>query len=613
MRLTQRGGADRRPAAPARATRFIWAARAGGWPSRIGMLVLVVVVLAFFVGPVATLIAGAFRTAPPGQPGHWSISGFTRAYTDPSFGGALRNSAVLSVCVTVLSAGIALFFCWVVTRTDTWLRRLVTPMMALVFAMPQLYFAISWNMAGNKNVGLVNEALQTVLGIGSHPVNINSWWGLIFVMTLKVVASTYILLLGPASALNRTLEEASLLSGAGKVRTFLRIDLRILAPAVTGLMILGFVIGLGSLDTALVIGVPAHIDVFGTQIYDYLNNDMSPSYAPATSLSLLLVVVILVLVWVQRRALGRRNFATVTGKAYRQDPWRIGRWRYLCTAAIVVYAVLALLLPLSQLVIGSLQPVFGLYSHYTFANYRTMFTQEQGLGSAFVSTFLIAVVGGFLAMAFAVVLTNVARRRPGRLTRAISAATWLPWALPGIVLSLAMLWADLTAPGLRTLYGSNWILLIALAVMATPIAARTMEGAVAQLSPELEESARASGAGPARALGGIVVRLTMPSFLAGWFVSGIIIAGSFDVPVLLSTSTNPIIPVVVYQLYTNGQASMASAVFCLMLAIIAVGYCVLLLAGRLTTALVNRQRLAALTRDLAASGELSFTGETTGA
>ncbi len=600
MSLTSRG-TDRRPAAPAGALR--------GWPARVGLLVLIVVVVALFVGPVATLIAGAFRTTAPGQPGQWSVTGFVQAYTGPLFAQTLRNSAILSVSVTIVSTAVALFFCWVVTRTDAWLRRLVTPMMALVFAMPQLYFAISWDMLGNKNVGLINEGLATIAGVRSHPVNVNSWWGLIFVMTLKLTAATYILLLGPASALNRTLEEASLTSGAGKLRTFFRIDLPVLAPAVTGLMILGFVIGLGSLDTALVIGLPAHIDVFGTQIYDYLNNDMSPSYAPATSLSLLLVVVVLVLVWVQRKALGRRSYATVTGKAYRQDPWHIGPWRWVCTAAIVGYAVLALLLPLSQLVIGSLQPVFGLYSHYTLANYRTMFAQ-QGIGSAFVSTFGIAIVGGLLAMALAVLLTNLARHRPGRLSRAISLATWLPWALPGIVLSLAMLWAFLWVPWLRSLYGSTWILLVALAVMATPIAARTMEGAMAQLSPELEESARSSGAGPARTLGGIVVRLTLPSFLAGWFVSGIIIAGSFDVPVLLSTSTNPIIPVVVYQLYTNGEASMAAAVFCLMLAIIAVGYVLLLLIGRIAAAIVRRQRLAALTRELAAVAETTGAKET---
>ncbi|NUR89632.1 MAG: iron ABC transporter permease [Nonomuraea sp.] len=535
--------------------------------SRIPRVLLVVLVCVLCVSPVVMLVVGAFRTAPPGLPGDWSLAPFADAYGDPETYSTLKNSAVLAVATKLLSTALAVFFCWVVARTTSPLRRLVTPMMMFVFAMPSLFFALSWGMLGNPDVGLINKVL------GDHLVNINSWWGLILVTTLKATASSYILLLGPFLALDRSLEEASFVSGAGRLRTFLRVDVPVLAPAITGIMILGFVVGLGSLDAALVIGVPAGIKVFPTQLFGYLYNSATPEYAQASALSLLLVVLTVALVGLQNRLLGKRSFTTVTGKGYRQEPWDIGRWRPVCAALIIAYGLLALVLPLGQLVLGSLQPVFGLYGALTLDNYVQLF-QEPDIVSAFQATITVSLVGGLLAMLLAVVLQYVVRHHPGRLTRIISLATWLPWALPGIVLGLAMSWAYLSIPGLKELYGTVWILMIALVVTVTPIAGRVAEGAIVQLGKELEESARTSGASSTRALVGIVGRLILPSFVSGWFVTAIVISGSFDVPILMSTSTNRTIPVVVYELYTQGQAPMAAAAFCVLLALVGAVYAV---------------------------------------
>ncbi|MDF5756940.1 iron ABC transporter permease [Spongiactinospora sp. TRM90649] len=536
---------------------------------RVLIYALVAGVFVLCVSPVVMLVVGAFRTSPPGLPGEWSLEPFAEAYGDPVTYTTLRNSAILAVSTKLISTALAVFFCWVVARTTTPLRRLVTPMMLFVFAMPTLFFALSWGMLGNPDVGLLNKPFEAMFG--AHPININSWWGLIFVTALKSTASSYILLLGPFLALDRSLEEASFVSGAGRLRTFLRVDLPVLAPAITGIMILGFVIGLGSLDAALIIGVPAGIMVFPTQLFGYLYNSATPEYAQASALALLLVLITVVLVRLQGRLLGNRRFTTVTGKGYRQEPWDIGRWRYVCTGGIVLYGLFGLVLPLSQLVLGSLQPVFGLYGALTLDNYRELFDQPD-IVAAFQATIVIALLGGLLAMLLAVSLQYLIRHHPSRITRLISMATWLPWALPGIVLGLAMSWAYLSLPGLRELYGTVWILMIALIVTVTPIAGRVAEGAVVQLGRELEESARTSGASSMRALVGIVGRLILPSFVSGWFVTAIVISGSFDVPILMSTSTNRTIPVVVYELYTLGQTPMAAAVFCLLLGGVGVVY-----------------------------------------
>ncbi|WP_283137149.1 ABC transporter permease [Rhizohabitans arisaemae] len=546
-----------------------------GWKSaripaltrRLWIVLLVVAVCVLCVSPVIMLIAGAFRTSPPGLPGEWSTAPFLEAYADPATYSTFGSSVVLAVSTKLISTALAVYFCWVVARTTSPLRGLVTPIMLFVFAMPTLFFALSWGMLGNPDVGLLNKPFEALFGMS--PINVNSWWGLIMVIALKSTASSYILLIGPFLALSRSLEEASFVSGASRMRTFFRINVPVLAPAITGILILGFVVGLSSLDAALIIGVPAGITVFPTHLFGHLYNSATPDYAQASALSLLLVAITVVLVWAQGRVLGKRQFTTVTGKAYQQEPWDIGPWRHVCVAAIVVYGLLAMVLPLAQLILGSLQPVFGLYGALTFDNYRELFA-EPDIVSAFQATLTVSIVGGLIAMLLAVALQYVVRRHPGRLTRVITFATWLPWALPGIVLGLAMSWAYLSIPGLREIYGTVWILMIALIVTVTPIAGRVAEGAIVQLSHELEESARTSGATSLRALVGIVGRLILPSFISGWFVTALVISGSFDVPILMSTSTNRTIPVVVYELYTQGRTPLAAAAFCVLLAVVAV-------------------------------------------
>ena len=145
------------------------------------------------------------------------------------------------------------------------------------------------------------------------------------------------------------------------------------------------------------------------------------------------------------------------------------------------------------------------------------------------------------------------------------------WAVPGITLGLGMIWAFLSVPGLKSLYATEWIVLIALVVGSTPIASRAVSGSIAQIGPELDEAARTAGASAARATVGILVRLILPSFMAGWFLTAIVSAGNLDIPILLASSNNQTVPLVAYDLFNNGSLSQAAAVFCLFIAAIAVG------------------------------------------
>lgn len=546
----------------------------GPFTTARGMLPLLAVCAFLFAVPIAMLVVGAFRNAPPGLPAQWSVDAFVRTYTDPVSYSTLLNSVLLSGGGTVAATVVALLLAFLVTRTNTPLRGLITTAMVLVVALPPLFYAISWGMLGNSRIGLLNTTWRGLTGTEGVLFDANSWAGLLLVAMVKGAAFAYLLLLGPFRAIDRSLEEAAQVSGAGRLRTLLGIDLVVLAPAITGVVILNFVIGLESFDVPLFLGTPAGIAVFSTQIYGQITNSTPADYGGASALSLLLVVVVLGLVALQWKVLGRRSYTTVSGKGYRTEVWDIGAWRWLGTAFVVGYLLLAIVLPMLQLVLGSLQPFFGGDGVYSTANYEALLEDRQTV-IALRTTLVVALVGGLLAMALALLIVYAMAHHESRLRRVLDLLTWLPWAVPGVVLSLGMAWTYVSIPGLRNLYGSIVVVLTGLVVAAVPIATRAVQPAVGQITRELEEASRVSGAPPMRMLVGIVLPLIMPSFVAGWFVVAIVISGNLAIPILLSSAQNPTVPLLVYELYTQGQTSRAAALFVIVLGALLIGLVVM--------------------------------------
>ena len=72
-------------------------------------------------------------------------------------------------------------------------------------------------------------------------------------------------------------------------------------------------------------------------------------------------------------------------------------------------------------------------------------------------------------------------------------------------------------------------------------------------------------------LGQIVAPLMRRSFVAGWLVCGVILAGTLDIPLLLLPASQPNVATLVYGLlYSSGNPTQASAVLVLLMAAIAV-------------------------------------------
>src|SRR5262249_20839652 len=116
--------------------------------------------------------------------------------------------------------------------------------------------------------------------------------------------------------------------------------------------------------------------------------------------------------------------------------------------------------------------------------------------------------------AYVVVRTRDPLRKP------LDLVSWLPWAIPGIVMGLGLLWAYVFMQRWLpiTLYGSLWLLVLAFVTIGLPLGVRVMSSTMIQISSGLEESARVAGASWLATVHRIWLPLLRPGFLAGWLI-----------------------------------------------------------------------------------------------
>lgn len=524
------------------------------------------VIAVLFVWPLIMLMVGAFRSSAPFLPGEWTLAAWQVAFHNPGMLAAIWASVKIAVVSTVASLFFAIALAFISERTDLWIRRWIMPCMLLVFVTPGIFYAIAFTQLANPWTGLLNDALRYGLGVESPWLNVQGWLGIYTVLILKKVALTYLFIVGAFRALDSSHDEASYLSGAGPFRTFLSINLPSLAPALTSVALLGIIAGLQVFEPILILGGPDNIVVMATLLLNLVGGGAGPAdYAQASILSSLFVAFIALIYMGQLRVLGRKGYVSVSGKFSRARLLRLRGFRSLICVLVLLFLVLSFVLPLGALAFSSIQPYPGVYSDLSLARYISVLEQPRVIEAIRV-TLVLGVIVGAVVMTLAFSVATLSRQLGRRSQAALRFATLIPLAMPGVVTTVAISWAWLSIPAFAQLYGSIWLVALALIVTAMPFASQIALSATSQIAPSLSEAARMSGAGPVQTFFEIVLALAAPSFIAGWFMSALMVSGNLEVPLLLKSPGVNTLAVITYNLQSAGDYSMAAALLMVLMA-----------------------------------------------
>jgi len=283
---------------------------------------------------------------------------------------------------------------------------------------------------------------------------------------------------------------------------------------------LSFIRSIESFAAPIFLGPPSGIYVLSTKIYDYLSDEPA-NYSAGTAMAVMLLVITIILVLIQTRVLGKKQYVTVTGKGYRPRVMDLGPLRWPIFAVSALLLAILLVAPFVILIQNTFMHMAGMYGPgmYTFNNYIEVFNRAD-VWDAVKNTIILGVVGATAGIFLCTLISYVSVKTNFRERKPLDIITWIPWAFPGVVLGVALLWAYILLPlpfGL-VLYGTMALLIIAVITKQLPVGSRVMSSAMIQISSELEESALVHGATWSRTLLRIWAPLLKHGFISGWIL-----------------------------------------------------------------------------------------------
>ena len=530
------------------------------------VLGVAVALLLFLVGyPLLWLILAAF-----GLPREFGIEYFVRAFTRPQNYSALINTLQLALGTGVMSVVIGVPLAWATARTDIKFRNAVHALVALSYITPPYLTALAYIILLGPDAGQLNRFLRMFIEVNSGPINIFTMGGIIFVIGIHVFAFTYFLTYSALRAVDSSLEESAQILGARRWQTTLRVNLPLVAPAITGGALLAAIDSLALFGPQAIIGTPAQIVFLPTRIYATIGS-YPPRWAEASALSLVLVLLTVIGLAVQRSYLERRSYVTVGGRGLRTNRISLGAWRWpllLFCIAVVFFSAVA---PIGVLVLTAFSKSWAdppSLSNFTLAHFATALFFDQVSVRGIVNSTKLATAAAAVALVIGASVAYLDLRTSVRGRRLLDYLAILPLGLPGTVMAVGILLAFLRLP--IPIYGTIWILLAAYVARFVPLATRSASATFRQIDASLEEAGRITGASWSVAVRRILFPLSRPGLLVAFLLVFIPSFSELSATILLYAGGTETIAIAIYRLNDLGQLEVVSALAVFTIAVVLV-------------------------------------------
>lgn len=449
-------------------------------------------ILAFLVtGFILLPLLYVVGLAVTAEPGVWTRLLSTRI---PEL---LSNTAALALSSALGTFALGVALAWVVTRMEFPGRRVWEWALVLPLAIPSYVLAYIYTYLLGMG-GPVEQLWRWWAGPDAQVFSPYSFTGATLVMTLNNFPFVYLLSRAALLNFNVSYEEVARACGAGRLRTLVGITLPMMRPAIVAglsLVVLYVISDFGAVSLL-------RYQTLTYAVYQQITGRYDPSAAAV--LSLLLVVFALVFLMAERWFRHQSRFYQTSGR------FRLPQ-RKVCG-------------PLSSLGVSALlAAVFGaafglpavLLAQWSVAAVGQGAIDDRFLGFMWNSAFLSA-SAATCAVLLGTPLAYLASRSRSRLNQLWVQIAYAGYVLPGPVAALALLL--LFAQFVPFLYGGVFILIVAYVIHYLPAGLQSMEPALQQVTPNLEEVSRSLG----YSLGATLRKITLPLVRGGFTVAWVL-------------------------------------------------------------------------------------------
>ncbi len=404
----------------------------------------------------------------------------------------LGNSLGLAASVAFCSALIAVPIAWLTVRTDLPLRRLFSVLTALPLVIPS-YIGAYLMVSTLGPRGLVQSWLQP-LGVERLP-SIYGFPGALVVLTLLTFPYTLLSVRASLLGIDPALEDASRVLGRNRWQTFWRVVFPQLRPGMAAGSLLVVLYTLRDFGAVSIM----RFNTFTRAIYIQYQSLIDRSGAAALALVLVLLALGLLAAEWGIRQRGRHYGSSP--KAVAPVQVALGRWKWPAMIFCSLVVLLSLLIPAVNLV-------------YWLVRGLGAGEQVGALWAQTWNSFWISAVAALVTMASALPVVVLSVRRPGRLSQVLERSTYLGFAMPGVVIALALVFFGSNFATL--IYQTSPLLIFAYLVLFIPQAVGSVRASLLQVHPNLEEAGRSLGRPPLQVFLRVTAPLVRPGLAVGF-------------------------------------------------------------------------------------------------
>ena len=403
------------------------------------------------------------------------------------------RSVALIVTVTLGSIIISVPIAWLTTRTDLPYKRLWEILTILPLVVPSYVGGFLVVIAlGPK--GMLQEFLYDLFGVGRLP-EIYGFSGA--ALTLTFLSYPYVLLTvrGALMRLDPSLEETSRSLGRGQWTTFWRITVPLLRPSIAAGSLLVALYTLSDFGAVSILKYETFTWAIYTQYESVFGRHL------ASMLSLVLVGVALVILLGEQKMRGKQKYyRSGVGVSRPLSVVRLGRWRGAALSFCGGIVMTALGVPMLILAYWAIRGVAA-------GEPLTL------LWSATWNSIYVSMFAAIVSVSLALPLAGLVVRHGGRLSALVEKLTFVGFALPGIVVALALVFLGINV--VINIYQTLILLVFGYVMLFLPAALNPLRTSLLQVSPRLEEVARSLGKRPLTVMTTITIPLLWPSLIAG--------------------------------------------------------------------------------------------------
>jgi len=526
-----------------------------------GLLALLLILVGL---PLAMVVLMSFRTGFPGEGGQLTVQNFVEAYSDPTTYAVLWNTLLFSAGTVTVTVLFAIPLVWLVARTDLPWKGAVQVLLTVGILIPVFLRTIAWILLLSPHIGLVNQWAKQAFGVTEPVVSLYNIGGMAFLQGVSFVPAAFFMLAAAYRTMDPALEEAAYTSGAGKIRTFFKINLPITLPALAAVIIYLFMTALAVFEVPAIVGLPARILVLSSVIFNATTPPTGlPDYGLAGAYGFTMLAAGLVLAYFYVRLMRQgKKYTVITGRGYRPKEIELGRWKWAAVVFVFIYLSIEVFVPFLVLLWTSLSPYLQLPSMEALSRLtlKHFVSIPDYVGTRpFVNTVILMFAVPSAAMLISVLTSWVVVRTQVSFRGTLDTVAFLPHAVPGILLAVGLGYLALAYKDYFPVYGTITIIVIAHTINWIAYGSRTTNSIMIQIHRELEEAGKVSGASTPRVFATIVLPLIAAGILNSWVWISMLSYREVTMALTLGSRQNTVVSTVIWQFWSHGWVTQASA------------------------------------------------------